>query len=127
LRRIPLKRSRELSKLDGISLTLRDNLVEHQSIESMAVGILHLEVRLLSPRLLKEKRSIIKPLKNYLRTEHHLSLAEVENQEIHQLASLEIAMASNDRAYLQTARSRLSKSLERRFPVMLAREKVEII
>ena len=93
----------------------------------MAVGILHLELRLLSPRSLKEKRSILKPLKNYLQTEHNLSVAEVEHQEVYRLSGLEVAMVSNDRAYLQTALSGLSKLLEKRFPVMLAREKVEII
>ena len=102
MRRIPLKRSKEPSKLDRTSLTHRDNLVEHQSIEPVAVGILHLELGLLSPRSLKEKRSIIKPLQ----TEHHLLVAELEHQEIHQLSGLEVAMVSNDLAYLQTFLSR---------------------
>ena len=93
----------------------------------MAVGILHLELRLLSPLSLKEKRSITKPLKNYLQTEYQLSVAEVEHQEVHQLDGLEVALVSNDRACLPTALSGLSNSLEKRFPVMLVREKVEII
>ena len=127
MRHTQQKRSRGLSKLDGTSFFHRENLVEHQSVEPMAVGILHLELRLLSPRSLKEKRSIIKPVKNYLQAEYHMSVAEVEHQDTHQLAGLEVALVSNDRAYLQTALSGLSKSLERRFPVMLARERVEII
>ena len=95
----------------------------------MAVGILHLELRLLTPCSLKEKRSIIRPLKNYLQTEHNLSVAEIEHQEVevYRLSGLEVAMVSNDRTYLQTALSGLSKLLEKQFPVMLAREKVEII
>ena len=93
----------------------------------MAIGILHLELRLLSPRSLKEKRSIIKPLKNYLQTEYNFSVAEVEHQDTQQLASLEVALVSNNRAYLQTELSGLSQSLERRFPVILSRERVEII
>ena len=74
----------------------------------MAVGILHLALRLLSPLSLKEKRSITKPLKNYLQTEYQLSVAEVEHQEVHQLAGLEVAMVSNDRAYLPVSYTHLT-------------------
>ena len=92
----------------------------------MAVGILHLELRLLSPRSLKEKRSILKPLKNYLQKTHGVSVAEVDHQDSWQLTGLEIALVSNDRSFLQTALSQLSRSLENKFPVMLSREQVEL-
>lgn len=92
----------------------------------MAVGILQLELRLLSPRSLKEKRSILKPLKNYLRQTCHVSVAEVGHQDVWQMTGLEIALVSNDRSYLQSTLSELSRSLETRFPVMLARENVEV-
>ena len=92
----------------------------------MAVGILHLELQLLNPRSLKEKRSILKPLKNYLQKTYGVSVAEVEHQESWQLTGLEIALVSNDRSFLQTALSQLSRSLENKFPVMLSREQVEL-
>ena len=92
----------------------------------MAVGILQLELRLLSPRSLKEKRSILKPLKNYLQKTHGVSVAEVKHQDSWQLTGLEIALVSNDRSFLQTALSQLSRSLENKFPVMLSREQVEL-
>ena len=59
----------------------------------MAVGILHLELRLLSPRSLKEKRSILKPLKIYLQKNHGVSVAEVAHQDSWQLTGLEIALS----------------------------------
>ena len=92
----------------------------------MAVGILHLELRLLSPRSLKDKRSILKPLKIYLQKTHGVSVAEVAHQDSWQLTGLEIALVSNDRSFLQTALSQLSRSLENKFPVMLSREQVEL-
>ena len=92
----------------------------------MAVGILHLELRLLSHRSLKEKRSILKPLKNYLQKTHGVSVAEVTHQDSWQLTGLEIALVSNDRSFLQTALSQLSRSLENKFPVVLSREQVEL-
>ena len=92
----------------------------------MAVGILHLELQLLSPRSLKEKRSILKPLKNYLQKTHGVSVAEVAHQGKWQLTGLEIALVSNDRSFLQTTLSQLSISLETRFPVILFREEVAL-
>jgi hypothetical protein len=92
----------------------------------MAVGNLHLELRLLSPRSLKEKRSILKPLKNYLQKTHGVSVAEVAHQDSWKLTGLEIALVSNDRSLLQTVLSQLSRSLENKFPVMLSREQVEL-
>ena len=92
----------------------------------MAVGILHLELQLLSPRSLKEKRSILKPLKNYLQKTHGVAVAEVAHQDKWQLTGLEIALVSNDRSFLQTALSQLSRSLENKFPVVLSREQVEL-
>jgi len=92
----------------------------------MAVGILHLELRLLSPCSLKEKRSILKPLKNYLQKTHGVSVAEVAHQDSWQLTGLEIALVSNNRSFLQTVLSQLSRSLENKFPVMLSREQVEL-
>ena len=92
----------------------------------MAVGILHLELRLLSPRSLKAKRSILKPLKNYLQKTHGVSVAEVTHQDSWQFTGLEIALVSNDRSFLQTALSQLDRSLENKFPVMFFREQVEL-
>ncbi len=92
----------------------------------MAVGILQLELRLLSPRSLKEKRSILKPLKNYLQKTHGVSVAEVAHQDSWQLTGLEIALVSNERSFLHTTLSQLSRSLENKFPVMLSREQVEL-
>ena len=92
----------------------------------MAVGILHLELRLLSHRSLKEKRSVLKPLKNYLQKTHGLSVAEVEHQDSWQITGLEIALVSNDRSFRHTVFSQLTKSLENKFPVMLSREQVEL-
>ena len=69
----------------------------------MAVGILQLELRLLSPRSLKEKRSILKPLKNYLQKTHGVSVAELAHQGSWSLTGLEIALASNDRPHFRNS------------------------
>ena len=93
----------------------------------MAVGILQIELRLLSPHSLKEKRSIIRPMKEFLRKKHNISVAEVSNHDIWQSSSLEIAMVSNDRSTLHGKLTKISKVLESRFPVIITGEKLEIL
>jgi len=93
----------------------------------MAVGILQIELRLLSPRSLKEKRSILKPMKNFLRTKHNISVAEIGNHETWQSSLLEIVMASNDRSSLHGKLMKISDVLESHFPVIITDEKLEIL
>lgn len=93
----------------------------------MAVGILQVELRLLSPHSLKEKRAILRPLKEHLRNKHNVSVAEVDNHNVWQSSSLEIVMASNDRSSLHGDLMKISNLLESRYPVTITGEKLEIL
>lgn len=93
----------------------------------MAVGILQIELRLLSPRSLKEKRAILRPVKEFLRKKHNVSVAEIGKHDVWQSSSLEIAMASNDRSMLHGKLTTIADTLESRFPVVITGEKLEIL
>ena len=93
----------------------------------MAVGILRLELRLMSPHSLKEKRAIINPLKNYLRKKKNVSVAEIDYHDIWQSAVLEVAMACNHRAKLKSNLDSIQQIIENRFPVEVSSESIEIV
>ena len=93
----------------------------------MAVGILRLELRLMSPHSLKEKRAIINPLKNYLRKKKNVSVAEIDYHDIWQSAVLEVAMAGNHRAKLKSNLDFIQQIIENRFPVEVSSESIEIV
>jgi len=93
----------------------------------MAVGILQIEIRLFSPHSLKEKRSILKPMKDYLRTKYNISVAEIGNHDTWQSSLLEIAVSSNDRSSLHGQLTKISDMLESRFPIVVTGEKLEIL
>ena len=93
----------------------------------MAVGILQIELRLLSPHSLKEKRTILNPMKEFLRKKHNISVAEVGNHDTWQSSQLEIAMTSNDRSTLHGKLTQISNLLEIRFPVVITGENLEIL
>lgn len=67
----------------------------------MPVGILKLTIYLPGAHSLKDKRHIIKPLVNQLRTKFNLSVAEVGELDHWQTSYLLIAAVSNEAVHIQ--------------------------
>ncbi|MEM9084282.1 MAG: DUF503 domain-containing protein [Planctomycetota bacterium] len=61
----------------------------------MFIGILQFELSMPWSRSLKDKRSVVKSLKDRLHREHMVSIAEVAFEEIHNRAVLGVVMTSN--------------------------------
>ena len=61
----------------------------------MIVGVLQAELRIDWARSLKDKRRVARSLKDRLRREHGVSVAEVEAQEIHNTLVLGVAAAGS--------------------------------
>lgn len=61
----------------------------------MNIGVCRVELRLPESQSLKDKRRIIKSIITRLQSEYRISVAEVENQELWQLATIGIACVSN--------------------------------
>jgi uncharacterized protein YlxP (DUF503 family) len=62
----------------------------------MIVGTLRVRLLIRSARSLKDKRQVIKSIKDRLRNEFNISIAEIEAQDSPQLAVLGMAMVSNE-------------------------------
>ena len=66
----------------------------------MIVGILELELRLFDAMSLKDKRRIIKSLKDRISNKYNVSVAEVGDQDVWQSLHLGIVAVSSDAPYL---------------------------
>lgn len=64
----------------------------------MVVGIVRIELHLPGARSLKDKRQIVRSLKERIRDRLHASVAEVEHQDLWQRAALGVAVVSGDGA-----------------------------
>ena len=64
------------------------------------IGILSLDIHIPEAQSLKEKRTVIRGLKDRLRNKFNVSIAELDSQDKWQRATLDIAMIGNDRRYL---------------------------
>ena len=68
----------------------------------MIVGTLRIRLLLRQARSLKDKRQVVKSIKDRLRNGFNVSVAEVEEQDNRQLAVLGIAMVSNEARHVRT-------------------------
>lgn len=68
-----------------------------------AIGLLRLELRIEHAHSLKDRRQVVRSLKDRLRHRFNVSVAEVGGQDTWQRASLSIVAVSGDRAYVEEA------------------------
>ena len=76
------------------------------------IGQLHLELHLPAAQSLKQKRSVIKSLKDRLRNKYNVSVAEVDYLDKWQRAKLAIVMVSSDRGPLESGFQSISAFIE---------------
>ena len=73
----------------------------------MVVGVLQVEIRIPDAFSLKDKRRVVKSLKDRIAHGHNVSIAEVGALDEHRRSVLGLAMVSNDTRYVEGALSKL--------------------
>lgn len=73
----------------------------------MHIGICTLHLRLLESHSLKEKRRIIKSIKNRIRSKFNVSIAEIDRQDKWQWATLGVACVSSDARFANSVLSKI--------------------
>jgi uncharacterized protein YlxP (DUF503 family) len=73
----------------------------------MTIGVLQLEIRIGDAMSLKDKRRVVKSLKDRIAHGHNVSIAEVGALDEHRRAIIGMAMVSNDAQYVEGALSKL--------------------
>lgn len=79
----------------------------------MVVGLLTLELHLPESQSLKEKRMILKSLKDRLRQQFNISIAEIDGQETWQRVRLGVAGIGADRRYVNGQLSQVVEWVQR--------------
>ena len=79
----------------------------------MPIGLLTLEIHIPDARSLKDKRQVLRSLKDRLRGRYNVAVAELDHQESWQRAQVGIVSLSNDAAHLeQSLRAVLNEAEE---------------
>lgn len=66
----------------------------------MIVGTLEIRLHLRDARSLKDKRRVVRSLKDRIRAGFNVSVAEVDAQDMHQSAVLAVVQVGNDTRYI---------------------------
>ncbi len=68
----------------------------------LITGVLEIELHIPAAQSLKQKRSVVKSLRDRLRSNFNISVAEIDHLDKWQRATLAIAMVSRDQQYLDS-------------------------
>ena len=66
-----------------------------------AIGVLTLEIRVENSHSLKDKRHVVKSLKERLRHKHNVSVAEIDYQDLWQRALVAVVTVSADHSHAE--------------------------
>jgi hypothetical protein len=82
----------------------------------MHVSVCQIELRLPENQSLKGKRQVIKSIITRLHNKFNVSVAEVDNQDLWQLATLGVACVSNHRSHADETLSNVVKFVVQNYP-----------
>ena len=94
----------------------------------MNIGVCRIELRLPENQSLKGKRRVIKSISTRLRNDCNVSVAEVDNQELWQLATLGVAAVSNHGGHAREILSGVVRFISQNYPDLeLLSSEIEIL
>ena len=93
----------------------------------MFVGILQIDLLLRGNTSLKDKRQTLKSIKERTRRKFNVSIAEVDNNDLWQRATLGICCASNDKVFANRVLCEVVNFIEGNFSAELLDYSIEII
>jgi len=93
----------------------------------MHVGVMQFELHLPGARSLKDKRRVVKSLKDRLHRSHMVSVAEVDAQDHHRIAMMGLSMTSPDARVIQSVFDRVVEKVRSLHDARLASVEVDIV
>ncbi|MFA5629704.1 MAG: DUF503 domain-containing protein [Dehalococcoidales bacterium] len=94
----------------------------------MNIGVCKLKLRLAENMSLKGKRQVIKPIIALVKNKYNVSIAEVEDNNLWQIATIGFSFVSNDSKYTDEVITAIINFINSgRFEVEIINQEIEII
>jgi uncharacterized protein YlxP (DUF503 family) len=90
-----------------------------------AIGVLTLELRIEQAHSLKEKRHVVKSLKDRLRHKFNVSVAEIDDQDLHNSSVIAAATVSSSRDFAEKVLRAVEEEAAGQVGPMLIRADIE--
>ncbi len=91
------------------------------------MGVLQVDLLIRGNTSLKGKRQVLRSIKDRTRQKFNVSIAEVDNNDLWQRATLGICCASNDKLHANRVLSEVVNFIEGNFPTELLDYSIEIL
>ena len=94
----------------------------------MNAGIFKIKIHIPENHSLKEKRRIVKSLMSRLRNQYNISIAEVDDHDLWQMATLGISCISNSNNHVDQTINNIIKYIEQNYPELeIVNHEIEIM
>ncbi len=93
----------------------------------MPVGLLTLEIHIPDAQSLKDKRQVLRSLKDKLRREFNVAVAELDHQDVWQRSVVGVVTLSNEERHLHESLQKVLDEADRILGSFLIGQKVEIV
>jgi uncharacterized protein YlxP (DUF503 family) len=93
----------------------------------MTIGSMMLELFIPASQSLKDKRRVVRSIKDRLHSRYNVAVAEVDHQETHQRARLGIVGITTERLQLEQLFDSIRVDVERNLPGDLVQAEIEIL
>ena len=91
----------------------------------MPIGLLIIEIHIPDARSLKDKRQVLRSLKDTLRAHFNVAVAELEHQELWQRAKVGVISISGDAKHLEESMTAIAGEAERLLDRNLVSQEIE--
>lgn len=93
----------------------------------MQVGILKIYLEITNSRSLKDKRMVLKGLKDRIRRSFNVSISEISEQDKWQSSVLGISSISSDKQFIETMFNKIVDFIEKEKSVLILNAEIEIL
>ena len=93
----------------------------------IVIALLTLDIHIPHAQSLKDKRMIVRSLKDRLRAKFNVSVSEVDHQDLWQRAQLGVVTVGSDEKFLQKVLEEASEAAERIAPDCIIQSNIEIV
>lgn len=93
----------------------------------MTIGSILLEIFLPASQSLKDKRRVVRSLKDRLRNRYNVAVAEIDHQDTHQRATLGVVSIASERLQIEQLFEAVRAEVERNLPGDLVQAQIEIL
>ncbi len=94
---------------------------------TMTVGVLTVRLAIFEAVSLKDKRRVVKSIKDRLSNRFNVSVAEVDGLDLHQRADLGVAMVANDARFVESCLHKIVDTLRLERSATLLDYQVELL